>query len=169
MGADVQSVAARIRHAIIDRVKSIDGHPPFDTDLAGRAFGEAPTIDTLANASSANLPCAWVWRQPGNEERTPTGNTLLHMKSVRWSVLIVDHAGDDPGETQERLYADLERAIEDRADLYMSDDDGVNLVADEVRIDKASFSLGADVAGLAIVSVDVITNYPHHYGDPSRI
>lgn len=164
----MQSIAARIRTRLIERLKAVDGAAPFVSDFGGRVLGEVPTLDTLANVADDHLPCAFLWRQPGTEERTTTPNTALEMKMVRWSVIAVDAAGDDPGGTQERLYADLERALELPGDLHLVDA-GQNLLADELRIAQSSFSADADMAGLALVSVDILTAYPHHYGDPSRI
>lgn len=164
----MQSVASRIRAALIERAKRINGAGGFIANIGGRVFDERAYIDQLAELPASALPAVFLFRGRGSGQRSGSPNSQLQLREVRWTALLV--AARDPLRTQgqqvEDQIADLERAFE-VADDPLIEHEGAAQLARVLSVEQSDHGLDQDVAGRCYAAVDIVTVYPAVYGDPA--
>jgi hypothetical protein len=162
------SVASRIRNALIERARRINGDGDFMLDVGDRVFSGPAYIDTLTDVPADKLPAVFLTRARSSGDRSSTPNGTLQLRAVRWTALLVDIADParDYGQQVEDLIADLERAFEDPRDPLLATD-GVPMLAATLGVESTSYPLDQDAGNRCYAAVDILTIFPAVYGDPA--
>lgn len=166
MGVHMPSVAARVLCALRDRLLAINGQGAMRNDLQGRVYLRRWAYDANAEA----LPAVFIARRIGGGTTTEQkpGIGAEGDTTVIYDIVGVVRQDDASALAGEHLIADLQRALERPADLYLRDcEDGVNLLSQELRL--VAIDVGAEGLAVEVVGVGVQCTWPHRYGDPDHV
>lgn len=165
------SVAERIYTALECRLRQIRGGA-YCFDLQGRVFMQRPSYDLDVEST----PAVFIAPRPGSgfrAEQRPGTAQFSDMTLTFDVVGIVANTKTAPATVNGlRLMADLQRALEQPADLFLSadvDGDTMNLLSQELRMIDAQFETPPDQFPFEVVGIGIECTYPHCYGDPDHV
>jgi len=161
------SVAAQVLALLKTRLEAINGTGEYTFNLVNRVEARRPAV----NIEAINAPRVFVYRRQSGEQREQRSNTVNQIRRtvIYDCVAYVTSDSDEAGINAEALLADIERALELKADLNLKNADGKNLLSEILQLVEVEIDTSAPVTGVEVIGVGVRCVWPHVYGDPSKV
>jgi hypothetical protein len=180
MDADMQalntpaagSIAGQVLLRLRDRLRKVNGTGGMLNDVDGRVYLRRLKADAMNDI----FPAIYIARRPGGgATRVVVDGLQTYWRTqVIFDVVGIVPAGEESTLAGENLLADMYRAVEDPADLYMKTiaSDGAtptNLLMEELVVVDENIDDIVASSPLDVVGFGVQCTFPQLYGDPNHV